>query len=247
MIFFFYLKIQTEILSNPLIQRKTDYHSRPFKPTVVKVDNILAGTIRNRFSRKSWKSCAALTLVKLKGQIFHIIVESFKSVYVKNKSHYGSWQKTIPPVDSVELLSSFVHQNSKNWLFFLENVCNQGHTSPLRARVTYCRMYKLWKTKLIFVLILIIQSNLSRQRPPDRRSGRCGEVWPLWGGGGGVIWHFLGGVKHVYCAKFMLTVSHNGNPIMFNIYIEIKYTKNLYNVFNQNVNVIKWARLPTFI
>ena len=27
----------------------------------------------------------------------------------------------------------------------------------------------------------------------------------------------------------MLTVSRNGNPIMFNIYIEIKYTKNLYN------------------
>ena len=50
-----------------------------------------------------------------------------------------------------------------------------------------------------------------------------------------------GGVKHVYCAKFMLTVSHNGNPITFNIYIEIKYTKKLvlYNVLNQNVNVIK--------
>ena len=61
--------------------------------------------------------------------------------------------------------------------------------------------------------------------------GRCGRYGEVGGGGGGV--------KHVYCAKFMLTVSHNGNPIMFNIYIEIKYTKNLYNVLNQNVNVIK--------
>ena len=28
-------------------------------------------------------------------------------------------KKTIPPVDSVEILSSFVHQNSKNCFFFL--------------------------------------------------------------------------------------------------------------------------------
>ena len=48
-----------------------------------------------------------------------------------------------------------------------------------------------------------------------------------------------GGVQHVYCAKFMLTVSHNANPIMFNIYIEIKFTKNLNNVLNQNVNETK--------
>ena len=56
---------------------------------------------------------------------------------------------------------------------------------------------------------------------------------------GGNMTFLGGGVKHVYSAKFMLTVSHNGNQIMFNIYIEIKYTKNLYNVLNQNVNVIK--------
>ena len=66
-----------------------------------------------------------------------------------------------------------------------------------------------------------------------------------WGAGGGEgnMTFFWGGVKHVYCAKFMLTVSHNGNPIIFNIYIEVKYPKNLNNILNQNVNVTKRARL----
>ena len=36
---------------------------------------------------------------------------------------------------------------------------------------------------------------------------------------------FLGSEKHVYCANFRLTVSHNGNQIIYNNYIEIKYTK----------------------
>ena len=50
------------------------------------------------------------------------------------------------------------------------------------------------------------------------------------------------GVQHVYCAQFLVIVSHNGNPIMK---IEIKYTKNV-NVLNQNVNMTKRARLATF-
>ena len=33
---------------------------------------------------------------------------------------------------------------------------------------------------------------------------------------------FFGGVQHVYCAKFILTVSHNGNPVIYNNY-KIKY------------------------
>ena len=37
------------------------------------------------------------------------------------------------------------------------------------------------------------------------------------------------------CAKFMLTIPHNGNPIYIK-YIQIKYTK------NHNVNVTKRAR-----
>ena len=45
--------------------------------------------------------------------------------------------------------------------------------------------------------------------------------------------------------KFMLTVSHNGNPIICE-YIEMKYTENLNNVLNQNVNMAKRARFATF-
>ena len=35
---------------------------------------------------------------------------------------------------------------------------------------------------------------------------------------------FLGEVQHVYCAKFMLIVAYNGNPILNSIIIQIKYT-----------------------
>ena len=38
------------------------------------------------------------------------------------------------------------------------------------------------------------------------------------------------------CAKFMLTIAHNGN-LLYIEYIQIKYTK------NRNVNVTKRARL----
>ena len=41
----------------------------------------------------------------------------------------------------------------------------------------------------------------------------------------------------------MLTVSHDGNSIKNNNYIEIKLSKNMNNVLNQNVNVTKQARL----
>ena len=44
----------------------------------------------------------------------------------------------------------------------------------------------------------------------------------------------------------MLIVSQSGNPIASKSYIEIKYTKNLKNVLNQNVNVTKRARFVTF-
>ena len=43
---------------------------------------------------------------------------------------------------------------------------------------------------------------------------------------------FFKGVQHVYCPKFMLTVSHNGNPIIYNT--EIKYTKTRIIFWNQN-------------
>ena len=48
-------------------------------------------------------------------------------------------------------------------------------------------------------------------------SGGVVEKWLLWGGKG-VMWqiNFSGGVQHVYCAQFMLTISHNGNPVIYN-------------------------------
>ena len=65
-------------------------------------------------------------------------------------------------------------------------------------------------------------------------SGCCGEVV------------FFKGVQHVYCAYFMLTTSGSGNTFICNDYIEIKYTKNMNNVLNQNVNVTKRAWFATF-
>ena len=53
------------------------------------------------------------------------------------------------------------------------------------------------------------------------------------------------GVQHVDCAKIMLTVSQNSNPIIYNNYVEIK-KKNFNNVSNQNVNVTKPARFALF-
>ena len=47
------------------------------------------------------------------------------------------------------------------------------------------------------------------------------------------------GVQHVYCARFMLTVSHNVNPIINNIYKNKIHKKNLNNVKNLNVKMTK--------
>ena len=38
---------------------------------------------------------------------------------------------------------------------------------------------------------------------------------------------FFREVQHVYCAKFMLTVAYNGNPILNNIYIDKVHNKTL--------------------
>ena len=46
-------------------------------------------------------------------------------------------------------------------------------------------------------------------------------------------------VKHIYCTNFMLTVSHDGNSVIYNNYIEMKLAKNMNNVWNQNVNMTK--------
>ena len=51
------------------------------------------------------------------------------------------------------------------------------------------------------------------------------------------------GVQHVYCAKFMLTVSRRGNPI---INRNILYKENFNNVLNQNVLMTKRADFAIF-
>ena len=72
------------------------------------------------------------------------------------------------------------------------------------------------------------QSRISPQWPPWGR-----RKWPLWGGRG-VIWQFF------FCAKLMLIVSHNGNPIIYNNYVKKHYTT------NQKFNVTKRASFAIF-
>ena len=54
--------------------------------------------------------------------------------------------------------------------------------------------------------------------------------------------NFSRGVQRVYCAKFMLTVSHNGNPVIKNNYNRDKIHKKL----EPNFNVTDRARFATF-
>ena len=50
----------------------------------------------------------------------------------------------------------------------------------------------------------------------------------------------------MYCAEFMLRVTHDGNPIIYNNYTETKYTKHLNNALHQNANITKRARYAIF-
>ena len=65
------------------------------------------------------------------------------------------------------------------------------------------------------------------------------EKWTLWRGRDVIRQIFLWEVQHVYCAKFMLAISHNGNSIIYNIYRQNLHRKNMNNVLSQNVNVTK--------
>ena len=56
---------------------------------------------------------------------------------------------------------------------------------------------------------------------------------------------FFRGVRHVYCAMFMLTVYRNGNPII-NIYRDKTYKENFINVLNENVIMTKRTSLAIF-
>ena len=71
---------------------------------------------------------------------------------------------------------------------------------------------------------MLVQSNLSSTAPlGTEESGRCGEVAVL-GREGCYMANFFQGVQHVYGAKFVLTVSHNVNPIINNVQRD-QYTK----------------------
>ena len=64
----------------------------------------------------------------------------------------------------------------------------------------------------------MLQSNLSTMATlGTEESGCCGEV-AFMGRWGCYITIF----QHVYFPKFMLTVSHNGNPMIYHNYIEMK-------------------------
>ena len=59
-------------------------------------------------------------------------------------------------------------------------------------------------------------SRTSKQRPTwGQKKVANVETWPL-SGGRVVTWQKFKGVQQVYCAKFMLIVSHNGNPTINN-------------------------------
>ena len=87
-------------------------------------------------------------------------------------------------------------------------------------------------------------SRTSTQRPPWGR-----RKWPLCRGGHykevGVLYdNFLGSTTCFFCAKFMLTVSHNhGNPVIYTshiYFIEIMH-KTLELCRESNANVTKQA------
>ena len=65
-------------------------------------------------------------------------------------------------------------------------------------------------------------------------SGCCGEVV------------FLGSTTCLLCLFHAYYISYSGNTFICNDYIEMKYTKNMSNVLNQNVNVTKRAWFATF-
>ena len=110
-----------------------------------------------------------------------------------------------------------VNQKSPLFIFSLEDGFAQ-----IFSQIVPIRVRKLSNTN--FTSLRHIKKEKSLLLVDVRRSNS--PFISYYGGGGGervlrvgVLYdNFLGGVQHVYCAKFMLTVSHNGNPIITNIY-----------------------------
>ena len=67
---------------------------------------------------------------------------------------------------------------------------------------------------------MVEKTNSNTVEPPHNDHLENRTKWPLLRGGlyweAGVYYNnfFSSGLQHVYCANFMLTVSHNGNPII---------------------------------
>ena len=76
----------------------------------------------------------------------------------------------------------------------------------------FCCLFSFGKNEMF----RLQYSRTSKQRPPwGQKKVANVETWPLWAGRV-VTWQKFKGVQQVYCAKFMLIVSHNGNPIINN-------------------------------
>ena len=95
---------------------------------------------------------------------------------------------------------------SKTW-----NTTEQIITKSWRMWL-FCCLFSFGKNEMF----RLQYSRTSKQRPPwGQKKVANVETWPLWAGRV-VTWQKFKGVQQVYCAKFMLIVSHNGNPIINN-------------------------------
>ena len=95
---------------------------------------------------------------------------------------------------------------SKTW-----NTTEQIITKSRRMWL-FCCLFSFGKNEMF----PLQYSRTSKQRPTwGQKKVANVETWPL-SGGRVVTWQKFKGVQQVYCAKFMLIVSHNGNPIINN-------------------------------
>ena len=95
---------------------------------------------------------------------------------------------------------------SKTW-----NTTEQISTKSWRMWL-FCCLFPFGKNEMF----PLQYSRTSKQRPTwGKKKVANVETWPL-SGGRMVTWQKFKGVQQVYCAKFMLIVSHNGNPIINN-------------------------------